>query len=236
MKKWLLIDFDNTMMATEEHTLPSLVVRFNELYSDKIDSPLTMDIFNRHFKGQARQSLCAALSHHYGIAVDYELFFANREWFIMQHIQKVPDGIRMADGIIEVLTALQKENIFCAFVSNNPIQRGLTSMRFASNGRGEELAKLFGTSFFESGDAQKPKPDVYLRAMAQLDTTPSQCIAIEDSASGAASALTAGIRTLAFTGFADDRTEAAKKLTAQGCIAAFDDWNNFPKLLRDIGA
>jgi len=43
----------------------------------------------------------------------------------------------------------------------------------------------------------KPAPDIYLRATEELGVTPARCVAIEDSATGIASAKTAGLRTIA---------------------------------------
>ncbi|GMA84804.1 hypothetical protein GCM10025868_00540 [Angustibacter aerolatus] len=43
----------------------------------------------------------------------------------------------------------------------------------------------------------KPHPEPYLAAAAGLGLAPAQCVAIEDSATGTASALAAGVPTLA---------------------------------------
>jgi hypothetical protein len=50
----------------------------------------------------------------------------------------------MAPYLIETLTQLMQQGIQPVFVSNNSIQRALAAMRFADNGRGVELARLFG--------------------------------------------------------------------------------------------
>jgi HAD superfamily hydrolase (TIGR01509 family) len=228
---WLLIDFDNTMMATEQYALPSLIERFNALYGGAISHPLTIEEFKTHFHGQAREVLCENLSRHFGISVDCPLLYESREWRMMQHLQSVPGGIPMAPGIIQALAALAKDGWEFAFVSNNPIQRAMAAMRFAANGRGADLARLFGCNFFEAGDVQKPKPDIYLRAMEQLATRPEDCVAVEDSVSGAAAAIGAGILTFGFTGFAD--RGAGEKLLAAGCAATFPDWRDFPALLEN---
>ena len=163
--RWILLDFDNCQMATEHLAVPSLIERFNELYADKIDHLLTLNEFKEHFHGQARENLCSNLSKHFGICVDYSMLYDAREWRMMQQLQKT--GVEMAANLIETLSILERRGYKFAFVSNNPIQRALAAMRFATNGQGEKLARFFGTSFFEAGDVQKPKPYVYLRAMEQ---------------------------------------------------------------------
>lgn len=227
---WLLLDFDNCQMATEHLAVPSLIKRFNDLYAHQIGSPLTFDEFKQHFHGQARETLCANLSKHFGIEVDYPTLYEAREWRMMQMLQTT--GVQMADHLVETLESLKEHGYKFAFVSNNPIQRGLAAMRYATNGQGERLARLFGTAFFEAGDVQKPNPAVYLRAMEQLGTSPQYCYAVEDSPTGVTAAVKAGIITFGFLAFADDPKTMADKLKANGAAACFHDWSDLPALLR----
>lgn len=231
-KKWIFLDFDNTLMATEQYTLPSLIARFNELYAHLLSSPLTYDLFKKHFHGQARENLCKNLSEHFGITVDYPTLFDGREWRMMEHLQALPNGVEMAPYLIETLTLLSEQEYHFALVTNNPIQRALTSMRFAQNKQGDALARLMGTHFFEAGEIQKPKPDVYLRAMAQVNAKPSLSFAVEDSISGTQSAVSAGLTTFGYIGFSDNPEETKANLLNAGCVAVFKDWKEFPALLQ----
>lgn len=115
---------------------------------------------------------------------------------MMQQLQKT--GVEMAPHLTDTLLILERRGYKFAFVSNNPIQLGLAAMRYATNGQGDQLARFFGTAFFEAGDVQKPKPDVYLRVMEQLGVSASNCTAIEDSITGASAAIGAGIQHLVF--------------------------------------
>lgn len=227
---WLFIDFDNTMMATEYIAVPSLVSRFNQLYSGTIGRDLTVEEFKENFHGQAREVLCAHLSKHFSIEVDYATLFEAREWRMMQVLHQT--GVEMAPNLIETLTTLKSHQGFrLAFVSNNPIQRALAAMRYATNGRGDELANLFGTSFFEAGDKQKPLPDPYLRAMEQVGAVASKSFAIEDSVTGLTSAISAGITCFGFLGFADDQEAMRAKLLKNGARGCFSNWSELPELL-----
>lgn len=227
---WLFIDFDNTMMATEYIAVPSLVNRFNMLYAETIGRDLTVEEFKENFHGQAREALCQSLSQHFNIDVEFARLFDSREWRMMQVLHQT--GVEMAPELVETLTELKAHRGFkFAFVSNNPIQRGLAAMRYATNGRGEELARLFGTAFFEAGDKQKPLPDAYLRAMEQVGATADRSFAVEDSVTGLISALSAGIKTFGFIGFADNKEEMRKKLLKNGAIACFTNWSELPALI-----
>ncbi len=223
MKTFLFVDFDNTLMATEQFALPPLIDRFNALYGASINAPLTLDTFKKHFHGQGRETLSRNLGVHFGIEVDYATLYAEREAFMMRHLKNVPGGIPMAPNVIETLTALKSGGATLAFVSNNPVERAMAALRYADNGRGAELAAIFGTNWFEAGDIQKPRPDVYLRAMEQLDADPKHSFAIEDSPTGIKAALATGLRVYAYTGFHADKNSGAE-LMALGCAGHFNDW------------
>lgn len=231
---WLFIDFDNTLMGTEQYAVPSLIDRFNELYEKQIDHLLTLNEFKTHFHGQARETLCENLSKHFKIEVDYKTLYHQREWRIMEHLKQLPNGVEMAPGALDVLTQLHQQGIKLALVSNNPIQRALTAMRFAKNKQGAQLAALFKTNFFEAGEIQKPKPDVYLNAMNQVDADVENSFAIEDSITGATAAIKAGLRTFGYTGLSEEPEQLKAKLLSLGCINVFHSWDEFPAVLQSI--
>ncbi|MCS5709985.1 HAD-IA family hydrolase [Candidatus Berkiella aquae] len=233
-KYWLFLDFDNTLMATEQYAVPSLIARFNALYAQSAGKELTLSVFKQYFHGQARETLCQNLSDYFGITVDYKTLYESREARMMQYLKEIPEGIAMAPHLIETLAPLSSQGVILSLVSNNPIQRALCAMRFANNQQGDALASLFGTRFFEAGNIQKPHPEVYLRAMQQVDALSENSIAVEDSITGAKAALAAGLTTLAFTGFAENPQEQAQTLQALGCKAAFDDWRQMPAILAKL--
>ncbi|MDE1152957.1 MAG: HAD-IA family hydrolase [Micavibrio sp.] len=230
MKTFLFADFDNTLMATEQFALPSLIDRFNALYEGAAGRALSLAEFKTHFHGQGRELLCGNLSKHFGIPVDYQQLYDDREGRMMAHLQAIPGGIPMAPNLIDSLKSLTAQGATLSFVSNNPIQRAMAAMRFADNGRGDELAALFGTRWFEAGEKQKPLPDAYLCAMSQVGASAAQSIAIEDSVTGVTAALAANMTVYAFTGFNDDAA-AAGKFLKMGCAGTFADWKDFtPRL------
>ncbi len=68
----------------------------------------------------------------------------------------------------------------------------------------------------EEVGADKPAPDVYLHAAERLDVAPGECIAIEDSVHGVASASAAGMRVVQSTqaSFSPPRQPGAHALIA----------------------
>lgn len=228
---WLFVDFDNTLMGTDAIAIPPLIARINHLYHDKLPRPMTMEDFSANFQGIGGKSLCIALGAYYGFAIDYETLFAGREESVTNYFRQV--GVMMAPHLIEAFTDLRDAHgMRFALVSNNMVQRCLSAMRFASDGRGEDLARFFGTHFFEAGAVQKPDPSVYLRAMNFSNADPAQSYAVEDSATGVKAAVAAGMTTFGFLGFADHPDTREQELLSHGAVACFRDWADFPPLWR----
>lgn len=222
--RWLLIDFDNTLMDTEAHSLPVLIERFNILYADKLVAPLTLSIFQAHFHGLSGQTLCDRMSAYFNIPVDYADLFNDREQVMQAHYQSLPSGVLMAPSVVSVLSEYQQQGMTLALVTNNPLQRAFAAMRCADNQQGAQLATLFGANFFEARPIQKPDPDVYLRALRHLNADPDQSIAIEDSPTGVQAARGAGLVTLGYVGLSPEPALAAQRLRAAGCKATFERW------------
>jgi HAD superfamily hydrolase (TIGR01509 family) len=98
---------------------------------------------------------------------------------------------RFADASA-ILNRCLAEGVAVAVVSASPRQRLDLTLRYAG------LEGAFSISV--SGDDVehgKPAPDPYLAATKQLGVTPQQCVAIEDSPTGAESAIAAGVRVVA---------------------------------------
>lgn len=99
-------------------------------------------------------------------------------------------GLIWCDGAQEMLAQLAAAQVPMALVTNTI--RSLT----------DQALKTIGTHWFTEsvcGDevpAGKPAPDPYLRAAELLGVEPRDCLAIEDSATGAAAAEAAGCAVL----------------------------------------
>lgn len=67
----------------------------------------------------------------------------------------------------------------------------------------------------------KPAPDIYELAAFRAGFTPSQCVVVEDSETGATAALAAGCHVIGFTGVAHDlkaKTNALRNLGINNII------------------
>jgi hypothetical protein len=68
-----------------------------------------------------------------------------------------------------------------------------------------------------------------LHAMKVLDKTPEECVAVEDSRSGATAAFRAGIKTIGYTGSYEKEKEGEMRevLEKAGCCVVMKDWSEF---------
>jgi HAD superfamily hydrolase (TIGR01509 family) len=99
-------------------------------------------------------------------------------------------GLPWCDGAREMLDALAETGLPMALVTNT--RRGLAEKALDSIGRRYFTVTVCG----DEVPAGKPSPDPYLRAAALLNLDPVDCLAIEDSVTGTASAESAGCAVL----------------------------------------
>jgi HAD superfamily hydrolase (TIGR01509 family) len=105
-------------------------------------------------------------------------------------IEQVERAVPWREGSLELLTSLGEAGVPCALVTMSwtrlvkPILEWLPEGTFAAVVTGDTV------------DRGKPHPEPYLSAARQLDVLASDCLAIEDSDTGATSAASAGCTVL----------------------------------------
>lgn len=105
-------------------------------------------------------------------------------------IERVERAVPWRPGSLELLTSLHEAGVPCALVTMSytrfvkPILEELPPGTFAAVVTGDTV------------DRGKPHPEPYLTAARELDVLASECLAIEDSDTGATSAAAAGCTVL----------------------------------------
>ncbi|MFH5250587.1 HAD family hydrolase [Burkholderia semiarida] len=96
------------------------------------------------------------------------------------------------------------------------------------------LADMFGERLFTADQVPSPKPapDVYLAAARRMHVAPERCIVVEDSATGTAAAIAAGMTVLGFVGAAHAARTQTDKLHAAGAYVVFNDMAALPSLVE----
>ncbi|MBS0529066.1 MAG: HAD family hydrolase [Proteobacteria bacterium] len=106
------------------------------------------------------------------------------------------------------------------------ISLGRTSLydRFAPN--------IFSSSEVRNG---KPAPDLFLYAAERMGVSPQRCLVVEDSVSGVAAAVAAGMTVLGYCGGSHCRAGHAETLRLAGATATSDDMRQLPGLIAQLG-
>ena len=105
----------------------------------------------------------------------------------------VDEKLQIRPGAEELLAEVQALGLKTAIASSSPlefIEGVVRACHWQSRYFPEQRNCLFSADGVPAG---KPAPDVYLAAAAALGVEPANCLAIEDSATGARSAVAAGM-------------------------------------------
>lgn len=141
-------------------------------------------------------------------------------------------------GVMDQLAALDKSKKYqLAVVSSSALPRVQASIKKV------DMEKYFRSDWVYSAatslpkPTSKPDPAVYIYAMEQIGVKPEECIAVEDSKSGATAAMRAGIPLIGYVGpYEEDEKEKMVKILTEECKAdaIMHHWDEFPAILKKI--
>ncbi|WP_425407214.1 HAD family hydrolase [Hwanghaeella sp.] len=126
------------------------------------------------------------------------------------------------DGVDRLLTEMIHRRCVCSNSSPDRIRQSLSVTG---------LDKHFGEDLlFSAADVPRPKPapDLHLHAAARLAIEPVRAVVIEDSATGVAAAVAAGMRVIGFTGATHIGDGHAEKLKAAGAESICPHMSEIP--------
>jgi len=184
MMKAVLFDMDGTLVDSEKLWEVALQV----LYS-RLGGELTPAVREATVGGSA-ESLMQIIYTDLGLDPDADEMAAHSDWMHDYTADLFDGGLPWCDGARELLDTLAESAVPMALVTNT--RRALTERALDSIGRHYFAASVCGDEVVRA----KPAPDPYQRAAALLGFEPAQCLAIEDSVTGAASAEDAGCPVL----------------------------------------
>ena len=112
----------------------------------------------------------------------------------------------------------------------------------ASNGKHDKMRLTLGLTgllprfegrLFSGSEVARPKPapDIFLHAAGRCGVAPGDCVVVEDTPTGVAAAIAAGMTTLGYAGLTPPH-----RLQAAGAHHVFDRMTDLPHLLRTGGA
>jgi len=137
----------------------------------------------------------------FGEDFDYLLVREKRRELMKAHLEQV--GLEKKEGADEALSFLKEKGFRLAVATATPKDRAVSQLEEV--GLLEYFEKILSAANVEHG---KPAPDVYIEACRQLNMSPSECFAIEDSPNGAMSAYKAGLKVI----YVPDQTPVDEEL------------------------
>jgi HAD superfamily hydrolase (TIGR01509 family) len=203
----LIFDCDGVLVDSEY-----LASRVESELTRELGLVLTVEEAHQLFLGQTVDGVLDRIAERTGkrpsSAFAYNWAFATAHAF-KRELAPVP-FVRAA------LEELQRRGHRLAVASQSPLARVRFSLEITA------LEVHFGTHVYVTSMVARPKPapDIYLHAAAGLATPPADCIVIEDSPAGAASARAAGFRVI---GYAPGDTFTAMRNTGVTVIRSMDE-------------
>jgi HAD superfamily hydrolase (TIGR01509 family) len=122
--------------------------------------------------------------------------------------QRVLRQVDARPGAVELVEGLRRlDGVQLGLASNSP--RFLVDDALATAGLADAFEAIVTADDVEHA---KPAPDIYLLACERLGVSPSEALALEDSASGVAAAKAAGLTCIAVPLFAETDVSAADRV------------------------
>lgn len=180
----VLFDMDGTLVDSEK----LWDIALQELYA-RLGGVLTPDV-RAATVGGSSEGVMRIVYTDLGRDPDPDEMATTADWLHDFTGELFDAGLPWCEGARELLDALADAAVPMALVTNT--RRALTERALNSIGRHYFTASVCGDEVVRA----KPAPDPYLRAAALLGFDPGQCLAVEDSATGAASAEDAGCPVL----------------------------------------
>lgn len=233
----LLFDCDNTLVLSESLAFEACADLANEILtkhgkSDRYTGPQLLS----EFVGQNFRGMMVSLQKKYDISLtpeELESYVLREEDEVIKKLQAKLVACEGVDPILEDLAKSGKYKL--AVVSSSALRRVKVSVDVVGQ------SKFFGDSIYSAASSlpkptSKPDPAIYLFAMKDLDVTPEECVAIEDSKSGATSAQNAKIRTVGYVGSYEPEEREKMYGVLSGCDAKpiMMNWSEFPAIVAAI--
>ena len=207
--KWLFFDMDGTLIDT----VPSLYSAYCDVCRSVGKSP-TRQEFDPLIGASVQEiALSLAPSPEMALSIESKLAIARKKY--------LPERARLFPGVQEFLTYSQERGLHLWLVTS--ANREIAENLLGHTGIRDHFE---GVVTADGLKANKPNPEIYLKALRLASANAEQLMVFEDSLQGISAALAANLSVVSCNtaGQIVDRFKNQKRL-----IAHFDDWH----LLKD---
>ena len=203
----------------------------------------TVEMLLETFVGQNFRGMMVGLQkkHNFEMPADQLEEYVNKELGAV--IAKLTAKCTPCPGAPEDLERLHKAGYPMSVVSTSAKPRVVASLEKTKIDHYFPNQHVYSAATSLNPPSSKPDPKIYLYACEQLGVKPEECITVEDSKSGATSAMRAGVPCVGYVGVykledgQEKMDQMAKVLKEQcNCVAIMNDWKEFPDILKAIEA
>ncbi|KAF2454204.1 HAD-like domain-containing protein [Lineolata rhizophorae] len=143
-------------------------------------------------------------------------------------------------GALQVLSDLHKEGKYgLAVVSSSALSRVQASIKKVGMDFFFPPNHIYSAATSLPKPTSKPNPAIYLHACEDIGVAPADCVAVEDSRSGALAAKNAGIRLIGYVGpYDEDEKEHMRKVLKEECgaVVVMEHWEEFRECMAKVEA
>lgn len=211
------------------------------LEKKKISNRYTGPTLFKGFVGQNFRGMLMSLQKKHGFTLSEEELNSYVDRELGKVVEKLQEKAEPCEGVIPVLEELYKEKKYgLAVVSSSALSRVQVSIRKVGMDKFFHRDHVFSAASSLPTPTSKPNPAIYLYACKELGVQPGQCVAVEDSRSGATAAKNAQIPLIGYVGpyeSQDEKNVMAKMLKEEcGALYVMYHWNEFFDALKEIEA
>lgn len=217
MAKIDLVIFDCDGVIADSETI-SADVLLDQLA--ELGLVLTSSDVRRNFLGRSFSTVAQIIRDYHSLPLpdDFEAEYRRRL------LERFETELKPTPGFIEMYSTLKHPS--CVATSSSPPRVKRTLQLIG-------VDKQFGENVFTASQVArgKPAPDLFLFAAEKMNTAPANTLVVEDSLPGIAATRQAKMHVLGFRGGA--HLQNIPNLNPAD-IRNFDNWTDFPQLLREI--
>jgi len=237
----LLFDCDNTLVLSEELAFVACADLSNELLeskglSDRYTGPQLMETF----VGQNFRGVVMGLQKKHGFTLEPKEVDDLVGQELGRVIATLKEKAQPCVGVDAVLKKLHKEGKYrLAVVSSSALSRVQASLEKVGQDKYFAKDHVFSAATSLPVPTTKPDPAIYLHACKVVGKKPGECVAVEDSKSGATSGIRAGIPVIGYVGSYEGKMkqkEISEMMNDLGVKVIMEDWADFEKCLAKIEA
>ncbi|MGY0559106.1 HAD family hydrolase [Lysobacter sp. A421] len=209
--KLIIFDCDGVLVDSERITNQVFVDMLNEL-----GLPLTLEDMFEQFVGHSMNQCLDKITSMLGKPPSADFLPAYRA----RTKNALESGLLPVPGIED---ALDKLALPTCVASSGDHEKMRTTLGITGLWRRFE-GRIFSVTEVAN---PKPAPDIFLHAANELNVSPANCVVVEDTPTGVAAAVAAGMTVLGYCGLTP-----AHRLQAAGAHHVFDSMDALPSLVQ----